>query len=193
MQYPSIWIAAAAAVVALGLTSDANANDRHERGGRGMSQEMMDQDSRPRAGAPDMMDMMRKMERMMRRMNRMMHAMGADADEDDERGQRMGHGAAADRGGGAQAMMGVTGRHPDAARVGPRFGTRVTRIEHLSVADVRHFLDHHLGVGGNKRLRVGAVEAADDATTTAVIETVEGSLVQRFSVDRHTGRLTKTE
>jgi hypothetical protein len=72
---------------------------------------------------------------------------------------------------------------------GPGFGGHVVPSKDLSVDDVRHFLDHRLEMHGNKRLKVGEVKEADDDTIAADITTVDGSLVQRLEVDRHTGKM----
>ena len=64
---------------------------------------------------------------------------------------------------------------------------RVTPIQHLSVDDVSHFFDHRLQRRGNKRLKLGKVAQRDENTITAEIVTVDGSLVQVFEVDRHSG------
>jgi len=56
----------------------------------------------------------------------------------------------------------------------------------LSEDDVSAILAHRLTHQGNPRLRVGKVEARDDDTFVADIETVDGSLVERYLVDRHT-------
>jgi hypothetical protein len=57
----------------------------------------------------------------------------------------------------------------------------------LSADDVRARLERNLAWHGNKRLKVGEVKEADDDTIIAEIVTIDGSLVQRFAVDRHTG------
>lgn len=46
---------------------------------------------------------------------------------------------------------------------------------------------------GNPRLKVGAVETRDDDTIVAEIVTREGALVDRFTVDRHTGWTERIE
>ena len=68
-------------------------------------------------------------------------------------------------------------------------GLRVVPIQHLSADDVRHFFEHWVDASGNDRLMVGKVGQKDDDTLTAVIETVDGSLVRRFAIDRHTGQV----
>ena len=70
---------------------------------------------------------------------------------------------------------------------------RVVPIKHLSTDEVRHFLEHRLGVQGYKRLKVGSVEEQDNGTISAEIVSVEGPLVQRLEVDRHTGLITQVE
>ena len=59
----------------------------------------------------------------------------------------------------------------------------------LSADDVRATLQRSLEWHGNPRLEVGDVAEADDDTITADIVTKDGSLVQRFMVDRHTGAM----
>ncbi|MEX2009469.1 MAG: hypothetical protein WEC41_04695 [Dongiaceae bacterium] len=57
----------------------------------------------------------------------------------------------------------------------------------LSADEVRHMLEHRLAWHGNERLKIGTVEEKDADTIVAEIVTVDGSLVQRLEVDRHTG------
>ncbi len=72
--------------------------------------------------------------------------------------------------------------------MGHDFGARVVPSKHLSVEDVRHFLEHRLARRGNKRLKVGEVKEEDDAIIADIV-TVDDSLVERLRVDRHTGRI----
>jgi hypothetical protein len=73
------------------------------------------------------------------------------------------------------------------------YGARVTPRTDLSTDDVRHFFEDRLAWHGNDRLRVGEVKEADDDAITADIETVDGSLVQRFQVDRHSGAMRQVK
>lgn len=89
---------------------------------------------------------------------------------------------------------------PDRDRQGmmaPRFrsgpGDRVMPSRHLTADDVRHFLEHRLDMHGNKRLKVGEVKEADGDTIVAEITTVDGSLVERLEVDRHSGRMREID
>ena len=77
--------------------------------------------------------------------------------------------------------------------MGPGMGPRVVPIKHLSIDDVRHFLEHRLDGQGYKRLKVGTVEETDKNTIGAEIVTADGSLVQRLEVDRHTGLIKQVE
>jgi hypothetical protein len=95
-------------------------------------------------------------------------------------GQGMGHGMMG-HGMGGQGKM------------APGMGPRVVPIKHLSTDDVRHFLEHRLDGQGYKRLKVGPVEEKDKATIVAEVVTAEGSLVQRFEVDRHTGIIKQVD
>lgn len=57
----------------------------------------------------------------------------------------------------------------------------------LTAAQVTEIMAHRLFHYGNPRLRVGKVEERDDDIIVAEVETVDGSLVDRFEIDRHTG------
>jgi hypothetical protein len=70
----------------------------------------------------------------------------------------------------------------------PLFGARVTPIMHLSVEDVRGYLDLQLERLNNKRLKVGDVKA-DGGAIIADIVTVDNSLVQRLKIDPRTGAI----
>jgi hypothetical protein len=59
----------------------------------------------------------------------------------------------------------------------------------LSTDDIRSYFEGQLAAGGNKRLKLGKVEALDDNTIEAQIVTVDGSLVASYKVDRHTGAI----
>ncbi len=78
-------------------------------------------------------------------------------------------------------------------KMAPGMGPWVVPIKHLSTDEVRHFLEHRLDGQGYKRLKVGSVEEKDNGTISAEIVTVEGSLVQRLEVDRHTGLIMQVE
>jgi hypothetical protein len=72
----------------------------------------------------------------------------------------------------------------------PWASPRVTPRMDLSTDDVKSYFQDQLANAGNKRLKVGKVEALDDNTIEAQIETVDGSLVASYKVDRHTGAIT---
>lgn len=63
----------------------------------------------------------------------------------------------------------------------------------LSADDVRAQLERSLQWHGNKNVKLGDVTEADDDTIVADIVTQDGSLVQRFRVDRHTGQWQQAE
>ena len=71
--------------------------------------------------------------------------------------------------------------------MGPGMGRRVVPIRHVSVDEVRHFLEHRLTMMGFDGLRVGAVEEIDDERIIAEIVTADGTLVQELTIDRHSG------
>lgn len=83
-----------------------------------------------------------------------------------------------------QGMM-QGGMAPGAA---PLFGARVTPVMHLSVEDVRGYLDLQVERLNNKRLKVGDVKV-DGGAIIADIVTVDNSLVQRLKVDPRTGAI----
>ncbi len=88
---------------------------------------------------------------------------------------------------GGQGMMG-----PGFGK-GPGLDSQVVPSKDLTADDVRHFFEHRLEMHGNKRLKVGEVKEADDDKIVASITTVDGSLVQRLEVDRHTGKMQHVE
>ncbi len=88
---------------------------------------------------------------------------------------------------GGQGMMG-----PGFGK-GPGLDNQVVPSQDLTADDVRQFLEHRLEMHANKRLKVGEVKRADDDKIVADITTVDGSLVQRLEVDRHTGQMRDFE
>ena len=68
------------------------------------------------------------------------------------------------------------------------FGSRVVPTLNLSVEDVRGYLTTQLDRLGNKRLKIGNINA-DGGFITADIATVDNSLVQRVKVNRSTGAI----
>ncbi len=74
-------------------------------------------------------------------------------------------------------MMG-RGMEPGAMQVLP---------QDLTPEQVRHMFEHRLGMHGNPNVKVGEVSEVDEDTITVDIVTQDGSLVQRFAVNRHTG------
>lgn len=57
----------------------------------------------------------------------------------------------------------------------------------LSTDDVRNYLARWIAAQGNTHIKVGDVKEQDADTITADIVTQDNSLVQRFTVNRHTG------
>jgi len=68
------------------------------------------------------------------------------------------------------------------------FGSRVVPKMNLSADDVRGYLTAQIDRLGNKRLKVGSVNA-DSGNIIAEVVTVDNSLVQRMKVDRSTGNI----
>ncbi len=85
-------------------------------------------------------------------------------------------------------MRGMMGRGP----MGMMMGRRMTDRK-LDAAEVKRILDGRLAWQGNKRLKVGTVTEKDDNTVIAEIQTVDGSLVAKWTVDRATGRMRYAE
>jgi hypothetical protein len=108
----------------------------------------------------------------------------------------MGHGMMPMMGQGQMPMMGhgmMRQGMGGQGKMAPGMGPWVVPIKHLSTDEVRHFLEHRLDGQGYKRLKVGSVEEKDNGTISAEIVSVEGSLVQRLEVDRHTGLIMQVE
>jgi uncharacterized protein involved in copper resistance len=108
----------------------------------------------------------------------------------------MGHGQMPMMGHGMMPMMGhgmMRRGMGGQGKMAPGMGPRVVPIRHVSTDEVRHFLEHRLDGQGYKRLKVGPVEEKDNGTIVAEIVTAEGSLVQRFEVDRHTGIIKQVD
>jgi hypothetical protein len=103
-------------------------------------------------------------------------------------GGMMGHGAG-DDGDAAMPGMGMMGGMA-ADRPGGLLGgqarIRVLPVFELQARDVERHLTRAIERLGNPRLKLGAV-AVDGDTIQADIVTLDGSLVQRFRIDRATG------
>lgn len=101
------------------------------------------------------------------------------------RGYGMGPGA------GYGGMMGPGLHHGFGQGAGFGFGPCAQAAaadgEAVDVNDVTARMEHWLSMQGNDRLKLGKVEAVDDDTITAEIVTVDGSLVQKLTIDRDTG------
>ena len=101
-----------------------------------------------------------------------------------------GYGGMMGPGAGYGGMMGPGYGH------GPGFGPcgqAATSGGDIDVDGVTARMERWLTIQGNARLKLGKVEEVDDDTITAEIVTVDGSLVQKLAVDRHTGRMQPTE
>jgi hypothetical protein len=72
---------------------------------------------------------------------------------------------------------------------GPGYGGPQQQLN-LSADDVRSYFGRQLGAEGNKRLKVGKVQALDDNIIEAQIVTVDDSLVATYRVDCNTGAIT---
>ncbi len=77
--------------------------------------------------------------------------------------------------------------------MGPGYGMRQALPSDLSADQVRHMLEHQLAWQGNPNIKLGKVEEKDDDTIVAEIVTNDGSLVDRFEIDRHTGQTRRPQ
>lgn len=60
----------------------------------------------------------------------------------------------------------------------------------LTTDDVTQMMERKLERRGNARIQLGSVTQTDDTTITAEIVTKDGSLVEKFAIDRTTGQWT---
>jgi len=72
-------------------------------------------------------------------------------------------------------------------------GSGSTPGEQLSADDVRANLERWLAWHGNSRLKVGEVKEEGDDTVLADIVTQDGSLVDRFRIDRDSGAMQRVQ
>jgi hypothetical protein len=96
-----------------------------------------------------------------------------------------------------QGQMGYGGMHHGPGWTGPGrggygFGRSALRQD-LTADDVKHILEHRLQWQGFTNLRVGDIAEKDDDTLTAEVVTADGTLVQRFKVNRHTGAMSPVQ
>jgi hypothetical protein len=122
-------------------------------------------------------------------------------------GGRMGGGMGMGMGGGGMhhgmhgdgmqhRRMGHHGMHHMAGKGMMRDGMPGGMAGHMRVrplideADAAHFFKRYLERLDNDRLKLGKVETTDEDTITAEIVTVDDSLVQTFTVDRASGRVS---
>lgn len=94
-------------------------------------------------------------------------------------------------GGMGYGHMGPGMGHGGHGMMGP--GRRGFAALDLKVEDVKTWFTRRLAIRGNKRLKLGKVTKKDDNTILAEIVTVDGSLVERFAVDRRTGFMRSVE
>jgi hypothetical protein len=94
---------------------------------------------------------------------------------------------------GGQSMMGSGIMGPNMMRgstggMSALFGSHVVPPMNLSVDDVRGYFTAQLDRLGNKRLKIGNINAVG-GTIAAEVVTVDNSLVQRMKIDRSTGNI----
>lgn len=69
----------------------------------------------------------------------------------------------------------------------------VTPSRNVSVDDVREHFERLLEAQGNPRVKLGEIKDADKDSIGAAIVTTEGSLVDRFSVNRRSGAIQRAQ
>ena len=77
--------------------------------------------------------------------------------------------------------------------MGPGFGAWAPIRASLTVDDVRTNFERWLAWQGNPRLKLGTVKKDGDDTIMAEIVTKDGSLVDRYRVNRSTGAIWRAE
>jgi hypothetical protein len=84
-----------------------------------------------------------------------------------------------------QGMMGFGMMGP--GMMGPGWDQQQIDLD-LSVAEVKKYFERWIALSGNTHVKVGSVTAKDtDAISAEILTTDKDGLVQRYSVDRHTG------
>lgn len=116
--------------------------------------------------------------------------LGAWAHDGGSRGHGDGHGYRSHGDGhGGHGYRGRDGHHDK--RGG--YGHDLRKMgRDLGAADAKRYLEHWLDHHGNERLKIGTVTEKDKDTITAEIVTkAEGALVERYEIDRHSGRMKR--
>jgi hypothetical protein len=89
---------------------------------------------------------------------------------------------------GPGMMGGMMGQGPGAMGLGV-----VTPSRNVSVDDVRDHFGRLLQAQGNPRVKLGEIRDADKDAIVAEIVTTEGSLVDRFNVNRRSGAIQRAQ
>lgn len=108
-------------------------------------------------------------------------------------GQGMGRGEGQNMAPGTMGPGMGQGMGPNMMGQGMGPGAMQALPQDLTLEQVRHMFEHRLDRMGNPNIKVGDVVEADEDTITAEIVTNDGSLVQRFMVDRHTGAMRSAQ
>lgn len=77
--------------------------------------------------------------------------------------------------------------------MGGMLGRGANIDKQLTPDDAKAVITGFLAMHGNKRLKAGNVQEKDAGTILAEVVTVDNSLVQRFEIDRKTGRFTPVQ
>jgi hypothetical protein len=103
-------------------------------------------------------------------------------------GMGYGHGMM----GYGHGMMG-SGYGRGAGFGGPCLQEQAALDKELTTADVTKWVERHMAMQGNDRLKAGPVTEKDADTIVADVVTVDNSLVWRFEFDRATGRMSRVD
>jgi len=109
-----------------------------------------------------------------------------------------GHGRGSDYGMHDQGMMshgGMMGHHRGMGMMGRGFGRHMMQPYRtdLSADEAKHMMKHRLEWQGYSNLKPGEVEETDDDTIHVEVVTKDGTFVQRFKIDRHSGLMEPAE
>ena len=88
----------------------------------------------------------------------------------------------------ASGIMGPNMMRGSTGGMSALFGSHVVPAMNLSVDDVRGYFTAQLDRLGNKRLKIGNINAVG-GTIAAEVVTVDNSLVQHMKIDRSTGNI----
>lgn len=96
-------------------------------------------------------------------------------------------------GGCAGGPDGAPGMGMMGGPMGGMLGRGANIDKQITPDDAKAIITGFLAMHGNKRLKAGNIQEKDADTVIAEVVTVDNSLVQRFEVNRKTGRFTPVQ